>query len=88
MNFEELNKSCQDYADSKNFLLQPDEGLKTAILKGLLLKEEKFGKRYCPCRVIVNNPEEDDKIVCPCVYHEQEIIDDGVCKCRLFLKKQ
>lgn len=88
MNIEELERFSRDHADKEGFLLQPDEKLRGALLKGLLMREEKFGKRYCPCRTLTNNQKEDDKAICPCAYHTGEILRDGHCKCNLFLKKE
>ncbi|MBR9691425.1 ferredoxin:thioredoxin reductase [Candidatus Woesearchaeota archaeon] len=87
MNKEELKKFSEDYADSKGFRLQPDERLLDGILTGLLHNEEKHGFRVCPCRRFTDDDEENKRITCPCVYHEQEIKEDGHCKCFLFLRK-
>ncbi|NYT19995.1 MAG: hypothetical protein GKC08_06885 [Methanosarcinales archaeon] len=48
---------------------------------------ERYGKRYCPCRIIKGNEEEDKKIICPCIYLKEEIENDGKCHCELFFKK-
>jgi ferredoxin-thioredoxin reductase catalytic subunit len=87
MNKEELKNISQKYADSQGFLLQPDEKILDGILTGLLKREEKFGFRYCPCRIVTRDKEKDKKIICPCIYHKDEIKNDGHCKCRLFLRK-
>ena len=50
------------------------------------LKLEKFGKRYCPCRIVTGDEKEDRKIVCPCIYHKEEVERDGSCHCELFFK--
>jgi len=57
-----------------------------AVIRGLLANEKKYGKKYCPCRRVTGDKEQDEKIVCPCVYHKDEIKKDGHCFCRLFLK--
>jgi len=87
MNLDELEKVSRDYAQSKGFLLQPNKEIRQAILNGLLMREQRFGKRYCPCRVITKDEAENNRIVCPCAYHEDEIKKDGSCKCKLFLRK-
>jgi len=87
MNKKELKKICQDYAKKQGFLLQPDPVLLDRILEGLLNREKIYGLRYCPCRRVTGDIEEDRKIVCPCIYHKEEIKDEGHCKCMLFLKK-
>ncbi|MEE9525853.1 MAG: ferredoxin-thioredoxin reductase catalytic domain-containing protein [Candidatus Woesearchaeota archaeon] len=86
MNKEELKKFSEDYANSKGFKLQPDEKMLDIVLSGLLRNQEKHGEIYCPCRRVTEDKEADKKIICPCVYHEQEIKDDGHCKCMLFFK--
>ncbi len=87
MNKEELKKLSEEHADSKGFRLQPDEKILDGILIGLLKNEEKHGFRACPCRRVTDDEEENKRITCPCVYHEQEIKEDGRCKCFLFLRK-
>ncbi len=75
------------YAESQGFKLNPDERIVGAIINGLLRNEEKNGARYCPCRMVSGNKEEDKKNICPCVYHKDEIEKDGHCHCNLFVKK-
>ncbi len=86
MNKKQLKQTYQKYADSNNFKLQPDEKLLDMILTGLLKNQEKHGFRYCPCRRVTGT-KEDKNIICPCIYHKDEIKTDQHCKCYLFLKK-
>ena len=81
MNKEELKKIYKKYADSQGFLLQPDEKMLDMILTGLLNNEKKHGLRYCPCRRVTGDKEKDRKIICPCVYHKDEVKNEGHCKC-------
>jgi len=75
------------YANEKGFLLNPDQNIVIRTIQGLLKNEKQHGKRYCPCRRLSGNDEEDEKIVCPCYYHEKEIKEVGYCTCHLFVKK-
>lgn len=84
---EEAIKEYREYAESQGISLNPDEKVVQALVKGLLEREEKFGARFCPCRRITGNQEEDKKIICPCFYHLQEIKDNGKCLCGLFVRK-
>lgn len=88
MDKETLKQSMRKYAELQGFLLQPDEKLLDSILTGLLKREEKFGFRYCPCRMVTGDKEKDKNIICPCIYHKDEVKNDGFCKCRLFLRKK
>ncbi|KUK03914.1 MAG: ferredoxin-thioredoxin reductase catalytic chain [Methanosarcinales archaeon] len=74
------------YANKRGFLLQPDLEVLRTVIKGMTENRLRFGKPYCPCRLRTGNEEEDRKIVCPCVYHEEEIERDGQCHCMLYLK--
>jgi ferredoxin-thioredoxin reductase catalytic chain len=57
-----------------------------ALVRGLLMNEKGYGKRYCPCRRVTGDAEEDMKKVCPCIWHEDEIKRLGHCHCGLFVK--
>jgi len=86
MTSEELIKQYENYAQANGLKLNPDIKIVEAIVKGLLMKEEKFGARYCPCRRVTGDKEEDKKIICPCIYHKEEIKKEGHCLCNLFVR--
>jgi ferredoxin-thioredoxin reductase catalytic subunit len=83
---EDLIKKSEEYAAVKGFKLNPNQGVVSGVIKGLLMRKEKFGEIYCPCRKMTGNKEEDEKIICPCAFHEEEIAKDGHCFCNLFVK--
>ncbi len=87
MTFKELIQEYKEYAEKQGFLLNPDKKITEGIVRGLLEKEKQFGKRYCPCRRITGNKEEDKKNICPCIYHIEEIKEKGRCLCGLFVRK-
>ena len=58
----------------KGYILNPDREYVNKILEGIYKKEG-----HCPCRVIA-----DDTTLCPC----DEFINDGICKCKLDIKKE
>lgn len=62
------------------------EEQKEKILNLLRDKKEKLGRYYCPCRMYTGIKEFDDKIVCPCEFHEEEINEKGSCHCHLLIK--
>lgn len=86
MNKENLRKLCEKYAESKGIKLNPDENIVNAILDGLLRNKEQHGFRYCPCRPISGDLNEDRDKICPCKWHIDEIKDMGHCHCNLFVK--
>ena len=83
----EVLEDSKKYADSKGFILNPDEKILNAVIASLARIEMEKGKRYCPCRPLEGNQSEDDKKVCPCAWHLDEIKQDGHCKCQLFFRK-
>jgi ferredoxin-thioredoxin reductase catalytic subunit len=84
---KQLLKSLRRYARAAGFRLQPNKKLLDVLLKGELKKLKEHGALYCPCRRVTGNKEEDKKIICPCIFHKNEIKQDGHCKCMLFLRK-
>jgi len=83
---ESLKKSIEEYASKVGIKTNPNEGGVDEIVKGLLVKKEKFGDIHCPCRVSTGDKEKDAEIVCPCVFHRGEIELQGNCLCKLFFK--
>jgi hypothetical protein len=63
--------------------LNPDIDIVNNIQNGLLKKYKRFGNFYCPCK-LQNIPEN----ICPCKDHLKEIEANGICHCRLYVKKE
>ncbi len=82
-----LFQEYRAYAEKNGFSLNPDRRITETIIRSLLARKKEFGERYCPCRKISGNREEDKKIICPCIYHLEEIKEQGKCLCGLFVKK-
>ena len=84
---EALIKKYEEHAQAEGFLLNPDRKRVENIVRALLKKEATLGAKYCPCRVTTGDVEEDKKIICPCIYHKDEVKDMGHCLCWLFVEK-
>ena len=56
----------------KGYRLNPDKEYVNKTIEGINWK-----KGHCPCRVI-----SDETTLCPC----DEFMQDGICKCKLFIK--
>ncbi len=74
----------EKHAKENNISLARNRKTRDTIIKGLIEKEDKLGYKYCPCRRVSGNLEDDKNIICPCVYHLDEIKKDGRCLCGLF----
>lgn len=83
---EKIIKEYEEYAAKNNFKLNPNRDVVERIIKGLLENEKKYGFRYCPCRRISGNSEEDRPKICPCQFMLKEIEEVGHCLCNLFFK--
>ena len=83
---EDLIQKYEQYARENGFRLNPNRQVVEGIVRILLEKEKTLGFKYCPCRRVTGDKEEDKKIVCPCYYHKKEIEEQGHCLCRLFVK--
>ena len=83
---EKIIKEYEEYAAKNGYKLNPDRETAERLIKGLLENEKKYGLRYCPCRIVSGNPEEDKSKICPCRFISKEIEEQGHCLCGLFIK--
>lgn len=83
---EDLTKKYQALAEEKGIKITADKEILRSLMKGLLINEEKYGAKYCPCRRVSGKKEEDDSKICPCEFLEKEIHEKGQCLCGLFVK--
>jgi ferredoxin-thioredoxin reductase catalytic subunit len=82
---EEMLAWARDEAERCGYRLNPDERQLGAVIRGLARNRERFGARYCPCRIRSGDPDRDAAIVCPCVHRDEEVAGEGRCHCNLFL---
>ncbi|MDD4358429.1 MAG: ferredoxin-thioredoxin reductase catalytic domain-containing protein [Candidatus Pacebacteria bacterium] len=87
-NIQKLIKEYEAYAEKHGFKLNPDRKIVENIVKMLLKKEEELGERYCPCRRLTGDVNKDKEIICPCIFHLDEIEKEGHCHCLLFVKQK
>ena len=87
-NEKELIKIWKDFCAGKYFTLNPDKEHVTMISKGVLINEEKFGLKLCPCRLRDGSKERDMELICPCNFFKQDVWrEQKRCWCGLFVKK-
>ncbi len=81
---EEMRVWAEREAQACGYRLSGDERQLGTVLRGLVRNRDRFGNRYCPCRVRSGDLETDRVIICPCIYRDREIAIDGHCHCNLF----
>jgi ferredoxin-thioredoxin reductase catalytic chain len=81
---EEIYAWTHEYARKNGWALNPDDKQLRTVIRGLARNRIRHGEQYCPCRIRSGDPAEDKEIVCPCIYHEDEVHNDGHCHCNLF----
>ena len=92
----ELDKSdflqaIEKFAEKNEFQVNPDQKKVEMLLEGIFNNERNHGLKYCPCRLISKNFEEDLKLVCPCNFRIHETYkdrEDGECWCGLFARRE
>jgi ferredoxin-thioredoxin reductase catalytic subunit len=84
---QQIKQELDAYLQDKDFVYNPDTEVVDRVLEGMAKRKAKTGKAFCPCRLVSGNDEADAKIVCPCAFHEDEIREQGMCHCRLFVAK-
>lgn len=90
---EEIDTTAEEqwaeaYAKEHNLRLNSDRAQLRNVLRGLVRNKARFGEQYCPCRIRSGDVEKDRDIICPCIYHKQEIEQEGHCHCNLFFDKE
>lgn len=83
---EAIRHWAEAYAKIHGFSLNPNNKQLGTVLRGLARNRLKLGEQYCPCRLRSGDKEKDRIIICPCIYHEDEILQEGHCHCNLFFQ--
>jgi len=80
--YNRLKKQYEEHARKISKLLGKDVVVNPKIIPLIIKRIEDFGKPYCPCRT-----ERNEKTICPCFWHVDELKRYGRCKCGLFITK-
>jgi ferredoxin-thioredoxin reductase catalytic chain len=84
---EKLYEMLKKIQEPKGFFFNNDRERVFELLQGLLVNKARYGYMACPCRLAVNNREEDKDIICPCVYREPDVAEYGSCYCNLYVSQ-
>jgi ferredoxin-thioredoxin reductase catalytic subunit len=87
MNAKRLLEFFESHAGKNNIALNSERKTVDRIVAKLLVNDDKYGQRFCPCRPPAGDTDKDRLIICPCVYHLDEVRLLGKCLCGLFVEK-
>ncbi len=82
-----LYKKLNNDAIRSGYNLNPDLKFTKDIVKSLLINEKRYGYQACPCRLAIDNKEEDLDIVCPCDYRDADLNEFDTCYCGLYVSQ-
>jgi ferredoxin-thioredoxin reductase catalytic chain len=85
---EALYQELFESAEAGGYHLNPDKEWTVGLLQGLLVNQERYGYRACPCRLASGKADEDLDLVCPCDYRDPDLNDFGACYCGLYVSDE
>ena len=74
-------------AESGGYHINPDMDITLGLVKGLMVNEQRYGYRSCPCRLASGDAEDDLDMVCPCNYRDADVEEYGTCYCGLYVSR-
>jgi ferredoxin-thioredoxin reductase catalytic subunit len=90
-NKEKFLGAIEKFTENNEFQVNPDTEKVMMLLGGMFNNEQNHGLKYCPCRLITKDFEEDLKLVCPCnflIHETYKDKEDGECWCGLFVRRK
>ena len=76
---EKLYEQLKKDAAAGGYFLNTDVEFTKSLCRGLLTNDKRYGYQACPCRLAVNNKQEDLDIICPCDYRDADVVEFGAC---------
>lgn len=74
-------------AEAAGYHLNPDRDFTRDLLKSLIINDNRYGYRACPCRLASGEKETDLDIICPCDYRDPDLTDYDACYCALYVSE-
>ena len=91
MDREKFCMAIEEFAEKNEFQVNPNTEKVNMLIDGLFNCEKNHGMKYCPCRLIAKDFEDDLKLVCPCnflIHETYKDKEDGECWCGLFVRRK
>ena len=84
---EKLYLKLKREAEASGYHLNPDMDFTKALIRGLLVNENRYGYWACPCRLASGKKSDDLDIICPCDYRDADLNEYGACYCALYVSQ-
>ncbi|MHC1628862.1 MAG: ferredoxin-thioredoxin reductase catalytic domain-containing protein [Candidatus Nezhaarchaeales archaeon] len=81
--YNKLKKQYEEHAKKLSQLLGKKVVVNHKVIPLIIKQVEEYGKPYCPCRI-----EKNEKTICPCYYHVEELKAYKRCRCGLFMIRE
>ena len=82
-------EAIENFTEKNEFQVNPDKEKVNMLLEGIFNNEKNHDLKYCPCRLITKDFEEDLKLVCPCNFLIHDTYKEkGECWCGLFSRRK
>jgi ferredoxin-thioredoxin reductase catalytic chain len=88
MKEKELYEMLKKVQEPKGYFFNKDLDRVLDLLQGLLVNKERYGYMCCPCRLASGDRNQDQDIICPCVYRTPDVAEYGSCYCNLYVSKE
>jgi ferredoxin-thioredoxin reductase catalytic subunit len=86
---EKFQEAIEKFAEKNEFQVNPDREKVDMLLDGVVHNEKNHGLKYCPCRLITKDFQEDLALVCPCNFLIHDTYrEKGECWCGLFVRRK
>ena len=85
---DKLYERLKKEAEAGGYHLNPDVEFTKALIRGLLVNEQRYGYWACPCRLATGEKEDDLDIICPCDYRDPDLNQYGACYCALYVSDE
>ena len=87
MKTEELYERLKAVQEPKGYYFNRDRERVLELLEALIANKQRYGYMACPCRLASGTRENDQDIICPCVYREPDVEAFGSCYCNLYVSE-
>ena len=83
----ELYEMLKKVQEPKGYFFNKDKDWVLGILQDLLINKSRYGYSSCPCRLASGNRANDQDIICPCIYRQDDVKEYGSCYCNLYVSR-